>query len=114
MYCTHCGQELIEGGKFCPKCGAPVDGNGFEASEGPQAEPGVEPGENFVISINQFLYILKVICPLIIIVKENKWYFIETMCINRLILFRSCIDVNNKILTEIIQRIKIQIGSSAK
>ena len=47
MYCTHCGQELIEGGKFCPRCGAPVDGNGFEASEGPQAEPGVEPGENF-------------------------------------------------------------------
>ena len=46
MYCTHCGQELIEGGKFCPRCGAPVDGNGFEASEGPQAEPGVEPGEN--------------------------------------------------------------------
>lgn len=46
MYCTHCGQELIEGGKFCPRCGAPVDGNGFCASEGAQAEPGVEPVGN--------------------------------------------------------------------
>lgn len=46
MYCTHCGQELIEGGKFCPRCGAPVDGSGFEASESTQAEPGAEPVGN--------------------------------------------------------------------
>mgnify|MGYP000700690873 CR=1 FL=1 len=25
MFCSHCGQELKEGGKFCPRCGAPVD-----------------------------------------------------------------------------------------
>lgn len=32
MFCSHCGQELKEGGKFCPRCGAPVDpaaGAGF-------------------------------------------------------------------------------------
>ena len=26
MFCSHCGQELKDGGRFCPRCGAPVEG----------------------------------------------------------------------------------------
>lgn len=27
MFCIHCGQELEEGGRFCPKCGASAEPN---------------------------------------------------------------------------------------
>lgn len=54
MFCSHCGQELKEGGKFCPRCGAPVDpaaGAGFSTgyqkmNPGPQGavmKKGVSP-----------------------------------------------------------------------
>lgn len=60
MFCSHCGQELKEGGKFCPRCGAPVDpaaGAGFSTgyqkmNPGPQGavmKKGVSPAVAAVI-----------------------------------------------------------------
>ncbi len=31
-YCTNCGSEIIDGGRFCPNCGQPVEGAGSAAS----------------------------------------------------------------------------------
>lgn len=28
MYCPHCGSQLVEGGRFCPQCGAPAPPEG--------------------------------------------------------------------------------------
>ena len=60
MFCSHCGQELKEGGQFCPRCGAPVDpaaGAGFSTgyqkmNPGPQGavmKKGVSPAVAAVI-----------------------------------------------------------------
>lgn len=60
MFCSHCGQELKEGGKFCPRCGVPVDpaaGAGFSTgyqkmNPGPQGavmKKGVSPAVAAVI-----------------------------------------------------------------
>jgi len=26
IYCTHCGKEILKGGKFCPECGISILG----------------------------------------------------------------------------------------
>lgn len=46
MYCKQCGQEIIDQGKFCKKCGAKVEMVSDQASTGPISSE--EKEKNFV------------------------------------------------------------------
>lgn len=40
MFCTNCGQQLLDGSKFCPNCGSPVAQiNSFPPPQGPVGAP---------------------------------------------------------------------------
>lgn len=43
MYCTKCGQELMDGANFCTKCGAPATGSQPNANPMSDSQPGVSP-----------------------------------------------------------------------
>lgn len=46
MYCKQCGQEIIDQGKFCKKCGAKVEMESGQASTGQISSE--EKEKNFV------------------------------------------------------------------
>lgn len=41
--CTHCGEALAQGNRFCPKCGKAVEAPAPQAPQAPQAPPSGAP-----------------------------------------------------------------------
>ncbi len=45
MYCTNCGKQLLEGARFCIKCGTPVENTSEAVETNPVTEPAEERSE---------------------------------------------------------------------
>ena len=43
MFCIKCGAKIVEGAKFCQKCGAPAAASGPPSADGAQVSPAGKP-----------------------------------------------------------------------
>lgn len=63
MFCIHCGQELMEGDRFCTNCGAPVGGAGEGMASGAQTRyAGVKKSRKGWIAAIVGILILFIAC----------------------------------------------------
>ena len=47
MFCKNCRNQLIDGSKFCPKCGQKIDGDVEKKTESISQNPFAEPGQKY-------------------------------------------------------------------
>jgi hypothetical protein len=70
MFCSKCGENLVEGTKFCPQCGTCVEGNNNSVNINPV------PVQQFAIGrrVALVLGIIGIIYPLVTFINgSNKW-----------------------------------------
>ena len=53
MFCIKCGAKIVEGAKFCQKCGAPAAASGPPSADGAQVSPAGKPAAASLLRNNR-------------------------------------------------------------
>jgi hypothetical protein len=67
MFCSKCSENLVEGTKFCPKCGTNAEGNNNSVNVNPVPVQKIATGGLVVL----VLAIIGIIYPLVMIINES-------------------------------------------
>lgn len=61
MNCPHCGAELVDGGKYCPFCGATASGEA--GTSRPSSPPTIQPNVPLPSATGQIIFsIVNILC----------------------------------------------------
>ena len=75
-YCRNCGNQLIDGANFCPKCGTKIDDGYAESQQTHQSEPESESTQEEYDELDSGLKLISFIIPLVgFIIYFNNWAF---------------------------------------